>query len=287
MTDNLNLPQLAQAQNNKHVTINDQAAALDAAMTSTFILEVDDTNTATFTEAKLVRLNILQLEPASAGPTGVVTVNVPPKRRGTITVFNNLSVAADVRIDGGQPDPVPTIASGDSALVVVDGSNVRAVAAATASDVGGGGGASSLDELSDVDTATSGSTAGDVLEFNGSNYVPQPRAFDLGWYRPGKPGKSALVLQFVAPRPFTLPINLSGSVGYAGAAPADDDKVLDIQKNGSTVGAMTFANGSNTAVFSMPSQINFAPGDRLQVVAPSTQDSSMADVSATFKGTKQ
>jgi hypothetical protein len=111
-------------------------------------------------------------------------------------------------------------------------------------------------------------------------------AFDIAWFSRGQPEASDLIVQFVAVRAFTLPLGLSGSEGYVATAPADGSKTFDVQKNGSSVGSMTFAQGSNTASFSMASDTSFAAGDRLEVVAPGTQDSALADVSATFKGTK-
>jgi hypothetical protein len=37
---------------------------------------------------------------------------------------------------------------------------------------------------------------------------------------------------------------------------------------------------------SLPAAIAFAAGDRLAVIAPGTQDASLADISITFKGTR-
>lgn len=279
MTNNLNLPQLAQSQNNKYVTINDQSAALDAAITAQFIVEVDDTNAVSVGETDLNRLNVLQLNAAATAPTGTVTVNLAATQRGAFAVFNNLSVPASVQVSGGQTATAPSVAAGASVLVTLDGSDVRLVA--------GGGGATSLDDLDDVDTATSGSSGGDTLQFDGTKYVPKPRSLDIAFYKPKKPAASATVLQFVAQKAFTLPSGLSGSQGFAGTAPSDGDKTFDVQKNGSSVGGVTFATGSQTASFSMSTSTSFATGDRLLVVAPGTQDSTLADVSISFQGTKQ
>jgi hypothetical protein len=109
--------------------------------------------------------------------------------------------------------------------------------------------------------------------------------YDVGVYFPGKPGAGATLLQLVAPRAFTLPAGLTGSQGYAGTAPtavAD----LDLRKNGASIGTITFAAAANTATFSFASEVAFAAGDRLTVIAPGTQDASLADISITFKGTR-
>jgi hypothetical protein len=125
---------------------------------------------------------------------------------------------------------------------------------------------------------TNGSTivAWDIV---GGGIVP----YDIGVYFPGQPDAGATLLQFVAPRTFTLPANLTGSQGYAGTAPTAQAD-LDIQKNGSSIGTVSFAASANTATFTFASEAAFAAGDRLSVVAPGSQDASLADISITFKG---
>lgn len=112
---------------------------------------------------------------------------------------------------------------------------------------------------------------------------------DIAWFAPGKPEASDLIFQFVAVRPFLLPADFFGSEAYVAVAPADEDKTLDVFVNGTLKGFMVFAQGSNAAdpaSFFFP-ETTFSAGDRLEVTAPGTQDSAMADISVTFKGTKQ
>jgi hypothetical protein len=107
--------------------------------------------------------------------------------------------------------------------------------------------------------------------------------YDIGVYFPGQPGAGVTLLQLVAPRPFTLPAGLTGSQGYAGTAPTAQAD-LDIRKNGASIGTITFAASGNTATFAFASEVAFAAGDRLTVIAPGTQDASLANISITFKG---
>jgi hypothetical protein len=109
--------------------------------------------------------------------------------------------------------------------------------------------------------------------------------YDIGVYFPGQPAAGATLLQLVAPRAFTLPAGLTGSQGYAGTAPAAQAD-LDIRKNGASIGTVTFAAAASTASFSFASEVAFAAGDRLTIIAPGTQDASLADISITFKGTR-
>ena len=55
MSNNLSLSQVAAAQSQKEVTINDQAGQLDAALTEMLTVEVDDSNAYVLTDSELHR----------------------------------------------------------------------------------------------------------------------------------------------------------------------------------------------------------------------------------------
>jgi hypothetical protein len=110
--------------------------------------------------------------------------------------------------------------------------------------------------------------------------------FDMGLFISGLPGAAEMVYQFVATRPLDFPSGLTDSQGYAATAPADANKDFDVRKNGTSVGTVSFAQGSQTATFTAASAFSLAAGDRLSLVAPSTQDSALADVSITLAGTR-
>ena len=80
------------------------------------------------------------------------------------------------------------------------------------------------------------------------------------------------------------PADLSGSPGYARTAPTAQAD-LDLRKNGASIGTVTFAVAASTATFAFTSKVAFAAGDRLTVLAPGSQDASLADILITFKGT--
>ena len=107
--------------------------------------------------------------------------------------------------------------------------------------------------------------------------------YDIGVYFPGQPEAGATLLQLVASRPFTLPADLTGSQGYAGTAPAAQAD-LDVLKNGASIGTITFTAAASAATFTFAGEVAFAAGDRLTVLAPSSQDASLADLSITFLG---
>ena len=125
MSNSLDLSQVAAAQNQKEVTINDQAGQLDAAMTETLAVAVDDTNAATLTPAQFRRHLFFDIDPDTTPPDGTVTLTVPAIKRGLFEVHNNTSQAVTVTV-AGQPLTAPEIAAGGAALLSCDGVNVRA-----------------------------------------------------------------------------------------------------------------------------------------------------------------
>ena len=98
--------------------------------------------------------------------------------------------------------------------------------------------------------------------------------YDIGVYFPGQPEAGAVLLQLVASRPFTLPADLTDSQGYAGTAPTAQAD-LDVRKNSASIGTITFAAAASTATFTFASEVAFAAGDRLTLLAPGSQDASL------------
>jgi hypothetical protein len=84
------------------------------------------------------------------------------------------------------------------------------------------------------------------------------------------------------PQPEPSPRAGGPDAGTPPTAQAD----LDVQKNGASIGTITFAASANTATFAFASEAAFTAGDRLTVLAPGSQDASLADISITFKGTR-
>jgi hypothetical protein len=112
-----------------------------------------------------------------------------------------------------------------------------------------------------------------------------PQPYDIASFYPGVPGSAALVLRFVAPRPVTLPPNLTGSCASAGAA-ATAQADIDIRVNGISQGTVRFAAGGTTATFIFASQVVLAAGDVLTLTAPATADATLANLSITLAGTR-
>jgi hypothetical protein len=106
-------------------------------------------------------------------------------------------------------------------------------------------------------------------------------AYDVSVPCVGKPSAGEVLLDLLVVRAFTLPQGLAGSGAVATTAPTAT-ATLTVSRNGTAVGTVTFAAGQTTATFSSATAAAFAVGDRMRVIAPSTQDSTLADFTATF-----
>jgi hypothetical protein len=68
--------------------------------------------------------------------------------------------------------------------------------------------------------------------------------------------------------------------GTTATAQAD----LDLRHNGSSVCTVRFAGGSSVASFILASPLALAEGDRLELVAPDPEDTTLADLTILLKG---
>jgi hypothetical protein len=276
VSNNLALSQVAASQNQKEVTINDQAGELDAAITSKLAIAIDSTNARTLTNTELRRYFFFDLDPDGGDPPdAAITLTVPSGiSRGLFAVINDTGFDVTVEITGQALMP-PAIADGEAALLTSDGVNVRLA----------GGGPAVIEALGDItDVMLSGLAPGHMLRRNGaSQWVNEESPYDLSFFLPGTYSSGALMAQVVLDRAVTFPDGLTGAQGYAGVN-ATASTVLDLQKNGANIGTITFTNAGNTAAFAMSGAVSFAAGDRLAIVNEDPADATLADVSITLKG---
>lgn len=123
MSNNLDLSQIAAAQNQKYQTANDQAGELDAAITDVASFTIDDSNAKTLTNDEFRRYQFLDFSDGAPTPTAACTLTVPAVKRGTFVVNNGLSEDLTVTISG-QSEPAPVVAAGSRALLSCDGTDV-------------------------------------------------------------------------------------------------------------------------------------------------------------------
>jgi len=111
-------------------------------------------------------------------------------------------------------------------------------------------------------------------------------AFDIGASYSGKPPASEVLLRIPMTRAINFPDDLAGSQGVVGTVPTAQTD-FDIQIDGVSFATMSFAGSASTATFSTSSvDQDFAAGEILTVVAPGSQDASLAGIGFLLKGTK-
>jgi hypothetical protein len=89
----------------------------------------------------------------------------------------------------------------------------------------------------------------------------------------GTPATSDIIWGFVANRRMRIVAGGDGHYGYWNTAPSGGSADIDIQKNGGSVGTMGFADGVNAATWTIGSDIDLDPGDRLTFHSPGALNS--------------
>jgi hypothetical protein len=117
-------------------------------------------------------------------------------------------------------------------------------------------------------------------------YIPSNQPADFGYDFIGTP-TSSTTIKYVILRTFTVPANFAAS-GNAAASlcsasvAATGSAVFNIQHNGLTVATATFAPSSTVCTFSTQASFSLIAGDTLSVVAPTSPDATLSDISITL-----
>lgn len=103
--------------------------------------------------------------------------------------------------------------------------------------------------------------------------------YDISFYYPGKSGFGIDVgdamFAVEAVRDWFLPASLTGSVANFKVTPSDGVWVADIQKNGASIGSYTYDPTASTphGFFTFAADVQFNSGDLLEVIRPTSIDS--------------
>ncbi len=110
--------------------------------------------------------------------------------------------------------------------------------------------------------------------------------YDVVCSLPGKPGASATVLLLTFTRAVTFAGNFAGSAGTVGTNPTAT-ATYTVNKNGSSIGTVVVSTGGVVTFTTTAGATEFfVSGDRMTITAPSSQDSTLADVAITLAGTR-
>jgi VCBS repeat-containing protein len=121
---------------------------------------------------------------------------------------------------------------------------------------------------------------------NGGTGISTALPVDIPCSYLGKPGAGASVQLFTAVRAINFAANFAGAYGTVGTNPTAT-ALYTVNKNGSAIGTVSIAT---TGVFTFATTSgavqSLAAGDRMTVVAPTAQDTTLADVGFTLPGTR-
>ena len=268
MSNNLEVSQVAAAQNQKEVTINDQAGQLDAGLTDKVDVALTGTTSPlVLSDAQALRCMVLKL--TGTHPGGAYEVHCPTNKK-IYVVWNG--TAGDVTFKTAAGTGI-VVNAGAVLILYCDGTDVIQLAGLVAT----------IDDIGDVVIAAAAS--GQLLRFNGSSWVNEDSPYDVGMFIPGSHGNGALLAQVVLTRAVSLADDFAGARTYAGVS-ASAETVLDVHRNGSPIGTITFGIGASAGTFATAGggAETFAAGDRLSIINEDPADATLADLSITFLG---
>lgn len=98
------------------------------------------------------------------------------------------------------------------------------------------------------------------------------------------PPAGQVLMLYTATEALTFEDDFAGSYGRCGTNPAASF-VMDVQKNGSSVGTVTVSTGGVFTFATTGGALSLAAGDQLKVVGPNPADISIANTSISFRGT--
>jgi len=101
---------------------------------------------------------------------------------------------------------------------------------------------------------------------------------------PGKPGAAA-AYHIIVPFPMAIAAGLPGTDGYSGTL-ATSTATFTLYKNGVSFGTIAFGSGSTHPALTSAAGATLVAGDRLTIIAPTSQDATLADVGFTIKASR-
>lgn len=152
-------------------------------------------------------------------------------------------------------------------------------------DAGSAGGVTAFTDLTDTPASYAGEAGYMLRVASGeTTLVSEVVPYHVGLYLSGTYTASRVLAKFVCPVAVTLAASLAGSYAKSEVA-ATASTVFSVEKNGASIGTITFAIAATTGTFAGAGGA-FAAGDVLSVVAPATPDATLAGLHTTLVATR-
>ena len=117
-----------------------------------------------------------------------------------------------------------------------------------------------------------------------TSYNVSPVDYIVSFFKSLAPQDSEIMGQTLFNRTTTFSAGLPGSSAYCQQVPSSNLSV-DIQKNGASIGTVSFVASNNIGTFNFATEQILAPGDVISFVAPSPDDFTFGDISISIIGT--
>ena len=186
---------------------------------------------------------------------------------GTKGYYYKVSVSGNTMIDGNN-----IWLAGDS--IIFDG--IKWTRIASADQI-------ALADLNDVHL--SGTTAGQVLAYDGTGWSNTSEPYDVYGTFLGIPSPSQILWRIVFARDISFPSGMGSSKAFCQGIPSAAVS-LPFLKNSVKIGSINYTAGQTAGSFVMASPTVFHPGDLLEVDAPTTTDLTFHSPSWVFVGTR-
>lgn len=219
----------------------------------------------------------------SQGPTGATGVTGPTGPTGSVGSAGTNGTNGANGVTGPTGNTGPTGAPGANGT---NGSN-GATGPTGVTGPTGAPGTNGTNGTNGV-TGPTGATGATGLGATGPTGSTGPGltgAADIACFFPGVPAASQLLFRMQVVRAFTWAASLTGSL-FSAVTAATATYVVTINRNGSSIGTLSWAASGTVPTVTFASGVTFAVNDVITLTGQSTPDTTLANISMNFFGSR-